>query len=336
MAALKETLKEAWDLARARPPIVGQLRAYPVELPRRAGARAAISVEGDLGVLIPLGKTERRAIPRSLLRAPGTVLDADFGEYAENSERHRFFAVWCRASELNDVFASFGEAFLDRWGAGSDSVAAAETCLAEFRHLLAGARASRKAEVVGLVGELMFLVRVIEAFDAWCADSTERHDFRRGNCAVEIKTTLRSATSGQVIHISAIDQLDPPAGGQLYLHVIQLEEVVSGAITISGLIAEVASRVDATRLVRLRARVERAGLPPDGSYEKAFEVLGRTTYEVRPEFPRLTRSRLTSQQLDPGVRSVQYDLDLAACRLFMVADEAAIEGVLRAQVQNAD
>jgi hypothetical protein len=263
------------------------------------------------------------------------VLDADFGEYVEKSERHRFLAVWCRASELNDVFASFGEALMDRWSGGSDSVAAAETCLAEFRHLLSGARSSRRAELVGLVGELMFLVRVVErtpeGFDAWCADSTERHDFRRGDYAVEIKTTLRSATSGQVVHISAIDQLDPPVGGRLYLHVVQLEEVTSGAITIFGLISEVAKRVDAARLGRLRARVEKAGLPPNGLNEQAFEVLGRTTYDVRGEFPKLTKSRLVSQQLDAGIRSVQYDLDLAACGRFVVADETAIERLLPAQ-----
>jgi hypothetical protein len=332
MGRLKEALREAWDLARARPAISGQLRAYRVETGRREGARAAISPEGNLGLLVPLTKSERRTIPRSLVRTPGAVLDADLGEYAEGDERHRFLGVWCRASHLNDVFASFGEALLDRWSGGSEGLAAAESCLADFRHLLSGPRSAQKAELVGLVGELMFLARLVErnpeGFDAWCADSTERHDFRRGNCAVEVKTTLRSLTAGQIVHISAIDQLEPPVDGQLYLHLIQLEEVASGPITISGLIAQIASRINAGGLTRLRARVERAGLPADGSYGNAFAVIGRTTYDVRPQFPRLTKSKLVSQQLDVGVRAVQYDLDLAACRSFAVDDDRSIDGLL--------
>lgn len=328
MGRLRDLLREAWELAQARPPVIGQLRTYPMEVGGRAGARAAISSEGHLGVLVPVAPDQRRVIPRSLVPGSGSALDADYAEYAEGPERHRFLGLWCHERSLNDVFASFGEALLERWGQGNDAVVAAESCHADFRHLLSGPRSVQKAALVGLVGELLFLADLVDAlpsdFDTWCADTTERHDFRRGNYAVEVKTTLRSATTGQVVHVSSIDQLEPPIGGDLYLHLVQLEEVTSGAISVSTLMKRLEARLDRDRFERMRARVMQIGLPADGQSSATFIVLNRSTYHVRDSFPRLTKSRLVSQQLDVGVRSVQYDLDLAACRSFAVDNHVAL------------
>ena len=154
---LREGLREAWELARGRPSIAGQLRAYPIEA-AQSGARAVVSPEGHLGVLVPVPPSKVSQAVRALLPGQGCVLEAELATYVEGTDRIRAFAVWCREPALNDVFISFGEAFLERWSGGADPSSAAEICHAEFRHLLAGPRSIEKSALVGLVGELLFLL----------------------------------------------------------------------------------------------------------------------------------------------------------------------------------
>jgi hypothetical protein len=260
------------------------------------------------------------------------VLEAELATYIEGSDRIRAFAVWCREPALNDVFISFGEAFLERWSGGGDPMPAAEICHAEFRHLLAGPRSIEKSALVGLVGELLFLADLVElspaSIETWGAGAGERHDFRRGNHGVEIKTTLRSGTAGPIAHISAIDQLEPPVGGSLFLHLIRLEQVGAGNITLPALIARISAHLDAAGAERLRLRVDRLGLVTAANRFPSFALLGRHTYRVDSSFPRLTLAKLATGQLDVGVRAVEYDLDLSTCRPFMVDDKVALSTLL--------
>jgi hypothetical protein len=327
---MRDALREAWELAAARPPVHGQVRAYPLEA-SRDGARAAVSGEGHRGLLVPVRDGEAASTP-SLKPGTGRVLNAEHAWFFDGADRLHALAVWCREPALNDVFSSFAEAFLERWTAGAEPGAAAEACHAEFRHLLAGPKAIDIADLVGLIGELLFLADLVgiapEAIDSWCADSGERHDFRHGAHGVEVKTTLRSGAAGQIVHVSSMDQLDPPDGGVLYLHLVRLEQVAHGPLTLTGLVARISQVVGQLHAGRLRARVERIGGRAGELLTPSFALLERQTFWVNEEFPRLSLTKLSSRQLDAGVRAVNYDLDLNSCRRFTVDMREALAGLV--------
>jgi hypothetical protein len=114
----------------------------------------------------------------------------------------------------------------------------------------------------------------------------------------------------------------------LYLHLIRLEQVAAGSITLPALIARVSEHVDAVGAERLRRRAERLGLVTTGTLIPSFALLGRYTYRVDSSFPRLTLSKLVTGHLDVGVRAVEYDLDLSTCRAFIVDDKVALSALL--------
>jgi hypothetical protein len=112
------------------------------------------------------------------------------------------------------------------------------------------------------------------------------------------------------------------------LHLIRLEQVAAGSITLRALFARISAHVDAAGAERLRMRAERLGLVTTGTVIPSFALLGRYTYRVDSSFPRLTLSKLAKGQLDVGVRAVEYDLDLSTCRPFIVDDKVALSALL--------
>ncbi|WP_119462719.1 PD-(D/E)XK motif protein [Rhodospirillaceae bacterium SYSU D60014] len=168
-----------------------------------------------------------------------------------------------------------------------------------------------RSETVGLIGELTILQSLISRgagnLDSWRAPFEGLHDFERAGHAIEIKTTLGSATR---LRISSLDQLDNAGLRRLNLVHVRLAETPDGR-TLGGLIEVVTGMLpaDADRR-RFDNALLRRGLMPDDTAARALprvDVQSVSIFSVGPAFPRLLRSQVPS-----GVTDAEYMLELQA------------------------
>jgi hypothetical protein len=119
---------------------------------------------------------------------------------------------------------------------------AMERAIIAWRSLLRSAIRMSEEEVLGLIGELWLLHRLIAtgggaALTSWTAPRSEPHDFRMEADEIEVKVTRRT----QRIHlISGLGQLVPSQGLRLSLLSLQLEPAGGGeGLSLPGIIAGV-------------------------------------------------------------------------------------------------
>ena len=102
---------------------------------------------------------------------------------------------------------------------------AAVDVLNKFRRLLQGLGRLTEAEEIGLFGELLFLVRLVQdsdggsAVSCWTGADHEEHDFAVGGNDVEVKTTSAERRSHRV---HGLNQLVANPGRALWLLSVQL------------------------------------------------------------------------------------------------------------------
>jgi hypothetical protein len=283
--------------------------------------------------MVALGTSEQIEIDPRMRVTAGGVLVAEIAWYGESGSTTRALHVWCRDALCEEAFAMFCELFVERLEEGDDAVGVAlSECHEEFRRLVRGVPDLALSLVAGAIGELILLRDVTRrdrsAVRWWMGPAGGRHDFRRGQVAIEVKTSLRSETKGTV-RITDLDQLDPPDGGTLFLHAIRLERSEGGSVSIPRLVAEIRAMTDATGLAMLEDALSKLGISADTATPE-FAVLSRTTFEVREAFPRLTASRLLSGRTDPGVSHVTYDLSLDAASGFETTTDHALSELVSA------
>ncbi|MFT6772378.1 MAG: hypothetical protein ACJA1L_000082 [Paracoccaceae bacterium] len=284
--------------------------------------RLALGPEGEPRLLLPLAPHARKP---DLPSAP--ALKITDTRYRLAGKTLRFLDMSCTTRELEPVFSDLADAILGRVREGMDGGAAAASALREFRALLIGARVREVPDhvICGLVGELFALERLIRidttAGALWRGPHGERHDFRGGSHALEVKTSMRA--SRDVVRISDLDQLAEPDGGTLHLLHLGLEPVVGGALSVGRLHADlVALGCDAQVLAVGLATVGcEDPLSPDWN-RLAFIREREMLYDVRPGFPRIVPGDLAGGAAPQGVSEIEYDVDLAAATDFVVPAEA--------------
>jgi len=248
-------------------------------------------------------------------------------EDAARNARH--LHIRCLDRSLDDAFLAFGAMFCDRLVATPVPEALVE-CLAEFRRLLVDKDA--RLSIPGLLGELLVLERLAmvdpTAVRLWQGPRGDRHDFRCANVSLEVKTTLRADAASQRVRISSLDQLDPPRDGRLFLHLVRLEQVENGQLTIDSLLKRIEASLAPGERAALADLLAMVGI--FSRSEPRFVLLSEESWEVTDRFPRLTASRLSRGCLDPGVTAVSYDLDLTAAADCTVAFEYVQRAILNA------
>lgn len=168
-------------------------------------------------------------------------------------------------------------------------------------------------EIRGLFAELRFLQGLLESggsdrevISAWLGPDDAHHDFIFANAAVEIKAL--SGKERNSIRISSEDQLESVVDN-LYLRVFRLGEMPDSdkAVSLNRQVRVIEERLsdgDAREL--FSDKLASSGYVPLIDYdEPRFIVLGKTTYFVSGEFPKLVRS-----DLPEGVLKVKYDIEL--------------------------
>lgn len=288
--------------------------------------RHALGPEGEARVLLPLGMHERFPI----LTKSTALLIADVS-YEQHGKSVRFVDITCRITELEFVFSDLVRALLQRIAEGHACSEALRCTLADFRSLLQepGSKEVSDAEIIGLVGELLIADRFLEynadAWEIWKGPSRERHDFRRGAYALEVKTTSRS--SNNMVSISRVDQLEAPAGGELYLAHVVIEKATDGEYTVAGLVNAVKSRASSPDRVEQIVESLGCGKPDSDAWNRlAFHLEKITFYAVKEAFPRVTKSAFVAGELPAGVEAMEYVINLDLAREY-VLDQNQVESM---------
>lgn len=233
-----------------------------------------------------------------------------------------------------DLFRGLCETLIDAVKDVEDPAVALAVVLSHIKRWKAFMAGRRKRvlsaeEIRGLFAELRFLQGLLEAGDrehetisAWLGPDDGHQDFIFANTVVEIKAI--SGRERNSIRISSEDQLESVVDN-LYLRVFRLGEMPDSdkSVSLNGqviVIEELLSDADAREL--LSDKLASAGYVPLIDYdEPKFIVLGKTTYLVSDEFPKLVRSDLAE-----GVLKVRYDIELNSIEPFKCDDDIKWEG----------
>jgi hypothetical protein len=235
----------------------------------------------------------------------------------------RFLEVRCEDDRLNEVFARVVSDILRRIEAGASGVKAIDEALAEFRRLLQKQMTKTPDDmvVVGLVGELLTLIEILElnskGVAAWHGPDSDRHDFRAGTVTIEVKTSL--GADGNKIHINGMKQLDSEGAGSLVIRHIRIEPDPDGGLTVPALVAK--ARALLTDWTDFDKKLEALGYTDeqsDGWENKCYRLVGSCGYEVQDGFPKLVPTLLNVTWPIAGLSNVSYvvDLGVAAEHMF--------------------
>ena len=282
--------------------------------------RFALGACGEGRLLLPISASERvPAIPETpTLR----IIDET---YSFGDESWRFLDLTCLASELDGVFGEVTDEIVNRILAGHAALKACVTTLGEFRMLLVPRQSNvGDQQIVGLAGELLLLDELLEincqACDLWRGPLGERHDFRAGKIAIEVKTSGR--VGNEVLQVTSVDQLLEPAGGELCLARFTLEETAGGQLSISSLFSRISEKVsDPLQLRDLLARLDCPDPQSPDWNSLSFDLEEMRIYRVTDEFPRIVPDSLVAGGLPAGVDRLKYEVDLAAARKTLLSDE---------------
>lgn len=312
-------LRDAWVLA-ATAPVKSGLRAFRIRA-RAPVVWAVLDDTGRKGILIEAGAGE--LLGQAVGAANGVdAIAASILSFESDARASRGLLLTCIDSVLDEAFTAFSEALVTRCADGMEMPVAFRACLEEFRQLLLG-RSTTPSDI-GLLGELVALEELAtldaEADRLWAYPDLERHDFRNGAVAHEVKTTRRSRQQNPTVSISSLDQLSPPANGQLFLRFIRVERDPAGPVSADGLLRSLGNKLRD----KGQGMFARVGTEQLASIRKeSFTVLEHRTFLVRAGFPRLTSAELVGGKLAAGIGNVRYDLDLSGLQIYETPRQSA-------------
>jgi len=175
-----------------------------------------------------------------------------------------------------------------------------------------GAQVLSPEAEIGLIGELAFLLAVMQAgvspplaMEAWIGPFDAVQDFVLGTGAVEVKATVSSL--GFTAKIGSLEQLDDSVRQPLFVAGARLSQRESGRN-----LPEFASFVremlegNAGAAAMFSDRLLAAGYhgEHDDRYQRRFSVEGIRVVEVGEDFPRIVPGNVPA-----GIRKVIYEID---------------------------
>ena len=197
----------------------------------------------------------------------------------------------------------------------SNYVSAKET-LQELREFIKSSQESllSSEEIKGLIGELLVLKRIVlknpDAFESWHGPDAMRHDFRKNNISIEVKSS--SLKDSKKCKINGHDQLEKPDDTELYFVYNRLEQDDKGH-SIPSLVKQIEelgiSRID------LEKKLNDAGFDFDKSrkYEentRKYRLIDEFFYIVNDHFPKLTSASFPNGNLPDKVTDIVYQINL--------------------------
>lgn len=295
------------NLRQSRPVSDDELALVSVEI---AGVPTGLSIgmdsRGWLHLLVPCGDgSPGQSVPDlNCLKVRQRTLDESaFIELSAPPSHERVFTPFCR-----EIIAAVCEEGREPWRALSAIVRAWQSAWKPVRPEM------DKTTQVGLFGELVVLRYLLipalgaGAVESWSGPAFERHDFVLDHLHIEVKTTRKSRPEHE---ISRLDQLHVPAGKDLLLVSIQLEETAAGRETLATQLDAVIDelRGDSFALDSLMTKMVNIGwsdeIRTSGELMR-FELRDSGIFPVDEGFPRLPESFSPPS----GVVGLRYTIDL--------------------------
>lgn len=279
-------------------------------------ARYAIGAHGEPRLLVPTG----------MLNGAGgfpstSKVSVGVSSLSMAAKTTLFIDVMCLDRSLDPVFAELAEDILRRLVDGDSPQTAVVNAIRDFRELLRESDVPYVAQgvIIGLIGELFILHRLAlidpTIVHAWMGPFDQRHDFRRGVNALEVKTSTRLDSTQ--VSINGIDQLEPPLGGHLLLAHVQIERTENGEVSLASLVEQLLKAGVDSNVLRLGLRELGCADPEAVEWnwitftEPQFRV-----FDVRPRFPAVIRSAFANGCLPHGVTDLKYSIDLEHAKEF--------------------
>src|SRR5690625_362438 len=318
------SLKNRWALLRAGGSGGGELEVPSLALPIKnkvGNLRLALGRQDQPRFLLPIGPDE----DVSKVQA-GKSLRVSVSVYVYKSRPKRFLDLTCMSKNVEAAFSDLVKHTAERIAKGDETIPALLSVLQEYRELLIGSSKDdvSQSRVLGLIGELVVLNRLLQvtpdAWQSWVGPMGDRHDFRGGGLALEVKTTRKREKS--VVTINGASQLLPPKSGSLRLMHIALDESPSTGLSVSSLLKRALTIVDdKSALLKRAAAYGCSDVDSPHWNEKSYSVEGIRFYKVESDFPRIVPSVFQSGNLPTGVSDIVYSIDLSSARKHLCKDD---------------
>ncbi|AMJ59016.1 hypothetical protein AXW83_00725 [Bosea sp. PAMC 26642] len=261
------------------------------------------------------------------------ALEISATSLTEGESRRAYIVVTCLEPALDRGFADLVEAVLTRISAGAPAKEALATSLSDLAALFARVSVGSVDDGVirGLVAELIVLRRLAARHTGapalWFGPIPERHDFRGGHHAIEVKSVSRK--TGRVI-ISSVDQLDPPVGGTLQLWRVALERTQGGTASVARLVSDIEALTGPSRELRRGLAALGCSDPQETEWNRlSFNCEAIDAWAVEPGFPRIVPSIFPDGVLPAGIHSLTYELDPAVAASFQANETAMTDAETR-------
>ncbi|WP_162246613.1 MULTISPECIES: PD-(D/E)XK motif protein [unclassified Brevundimonas] len=282
-------------------------------------AMLSISPEGWTQLLLPVAPGTKRPVFADL-----PVIEVGANQLSDASGSRPYLIVSCREASLDRAFADLVLAVLSRIEDGESPSTALTEAVRDLRALFVQAEDESIGieQVQGLVAELLVLLRLANrharAPEVWFGPDKDRHDFRGGVHAIEVKSSRRR--SGTVT-ISSIDQLDIPMGGSLELWRVVLDRTSNGAVTVARLVEDIEARTGSSKVLRERLKGMGCPDPSAGAWNnQSFNCEAIDAFAVEPGFPRIVAETFGPAGKPAGIGALKYEIDLAQAGPFALTE----------------
>ena len=255
----------------------------------------------------------------------------------EGSQLDDYIRIECLESGLETPFALLVSQVVSYLASGATPSKACMDAVLDFRRLLSknGGLLPSEDEILGLVGELLLLKRLVSAsphlWQGWNGPLGSARDYSWGTVDIEAKASRMAGESR--LTVNGLEQLEPEEGRDLLIHHSVLTNNPVGTIDVPGLVDEI--RVQISDLEGFDTRLVSAGFlseQRDLWLEHRFTLHGSHIYRVSEDFPRIRKSDFPDGSLPAGVAKLRYDIMLSSCsdfRLSTSEEEALLTEVAR-------
>jgi len=309
-------LEGIWKLLPGKLPSVEKLTVRILPSDTEQSMYCALDSNGKRHLLVSLGKDEPELKDKSSRGISVNIRELFLGQ---KNEMQRYMDIQCQNPSGHSIFdlliADIAEVMRRDNLPASNLIPRTLEKWRRFWEKIPIRTLTREKQI-GLFAELKFLSKWLipvigleNAVNSWLGHFGGK-DFRAESFSVEVKSS--ASGKGHIYLVNSLDQLEESPERGMYLFGLLLSEVSGGR---ENLVKEVESiREIIAGCQELSDHFEdglmRIGYSDFHSEEYknlCFEVGQEALFEVRDDFPRLSRSRI---EIPPGVDSVEYTINL--------------------------
>lgn len=319
-----EDIEYTWKLLDATHPPINELSVRELDELEIAGKHPLFAVDssGQRQILIP--------VPAQKLAedTASSGVQITSRQMVDTGSLRSYVVVICRKPHLNELFSIIITEILNALADdASHPDLTAQKVLNRWRELLERAPSERPdmQTIVGVFGELWHLRNLVRinprSVSCWYGPTEARHDFVAGNISLEVKTSL--ARTGRFVVIHGHEQMEPTAGGRLYLASMKVDRVEESGESLMDLVNAVTNAGgDQAVLLPLLARAGFTAYTLELCSSIRFIVKENRIYAVEGLFPRIVTDSFVQGSLPSGILKLDYTIDLTNEPPYALTDSA--------------